>query len=375
MEKYVRVLILLIFLLVLSCREAPPEAVATAPRPIKALRVGEMSEARVLSFSGVVVAADVSNLSFAVAGRVASVEVNRGDSVQRGQILARLDPVPLELQVQSARARLEESRANARDAQRELDTTRTLYESDVRSRVEYDRAITQHASAGSRVVADEAAVGLAQINLDVSVIAAPFKGVIAERSVEPFTDVAPGQRVFRLQTENAVEIEVLIPARVVKAVARNQPVSIRSNLPGLREHVFAGRVTEVARTAEEANAFPVRVGLEGSAGELRPGMSAEATFRFKGEQVRGHFLLPVNALLAEPGSDQSKPWRERNLRVFVFDPATGTVQGRTIRVAAGLLGNKIAVTEGLSEGEFVATAGVHFLREGQQVTVLDERLP
>ncbi len=104
-------------------------------------------------------------------------------------------------------------------------------------------------------------------------------------------------------------------------------------------------------------------------------MSAEATFRFKGEQVRGHFLLPVNALLAEPGSDQSKPWRERNLRVFVFDPATGTVQGRTIRVAAGLLGNKIAVTEGLSEGEFVATAGVHFLREGQQVTVLDERLP
>ena len=118
MEKYVVVLISLTFLVALSCREARSEAVISGPRPIKTQRVGERPEARGLNFSGVVIAADVSNWSFAVAGRVAVVEVNRGPSVQRSRILARLDPVPLELQVQSAKARLEESRANALDALR-----------------------------------------------------------------------------------------------------------------------------------------------------------------------------------------------------------------------------------------------------------------
>jgi RND family efflux transporter MFP subunit len=199
--------------------------------------------------------------------------------------------------------------------------------------------------------------------------------VIAERNVEPFTDVGPGRTVLVLQSDNAVQVEVLVPARVIEAVTKNQSVSISSNLPSLRGRVYVGRVVEVARTAKEANAFPVRIGIERSTGDFKPGMSAEATFSFRGEQALGHLLLPINALLPEPGDEQSKLWRERNFRVFVYDPEAGSVHERTIRVAAGLLENKIAVTEGLSEGEIVATAGVHFLRDGQQVRVLEERRP
>ena len=374
-ETYARILMSLSFLIILSCREAPEDEIVSAPRPIKAVHIGERSEERVLSFSGTVIAADISDLSFAVQGRVASVEVSRGDVVHQGQVLAKLDPAPQTLQVQSAEARLGESQARALQTKQDHDTTQTLYQNDIRSRSELDRAVTELASARSRVEADEAALGLAKIQLSFSVITAPFDGVIAERNVEPFTDVGPGRTVLVLQSDNAVQVEVLVPARVIEAVTKNQSVSISSNLPSLRGRVYVGRVVEVARTAKEANAFPVRIGIERSTGDFKPGMSAEATFSFRGEQALGHLLLPINALLPEPGDEQSKLWRERNFRVFVYDPEAGSVHERTIRVGAGLLENKIAVTEGLSEGEIVATAGVHFLRDGQQVRLLEERRP
>jgi len=375
LETYARVLMSLSFLIILSCRQAAEDEFVSAPRPIKAVHIGERSEERVLSFSGTVIAADISNLSFAIPGRVASIEVSRGDEVQRGQVLAQLDPVPQQLRVQSAEARLAESQSKALEMQQEHDTTQMLYQNDVRSRSEYDRAVTQLASARSRVAADEAALGLEKVQLTLSVITAPFDGVIAERNVEPFSDVAPGRSVLVLQSDNAVQVELLVPSRVVKAVTRNQSVSISSNLPSLRGRVYVGRVVEVARTAKEANAFPIRIAIEGATGDFKPGMSAEATFSFRREQALGHLLLPVNALLPEPGDKQSKHWRERDFRVFVYDPETGSVHERTIRAAAGLLENKIAVTDGLSEGDIVATAGVHFLRDGQQVRVLEEHRP
>jgi multidrug efflux system membrane fusion protein len=364
MKPYASALMSFSFLMMLACREAPEDEIVSTPRPIKAVHIGERSEERVLSFSGTVIAADISDLSFAVQGRVASVEVSRGDVVHQGQVLAKLDPAPQILQVQSAEARLGESQARALQTKQDHDTTQMLYQNDIRSRSEFDRAVTELASARSRVEADEAALGLAKIQLSLSVITAPFDGVIAERNVEPFTDVGPGRTVLVLQSDNAVQVEVLVPARVIEAVTKNQSVSISSNLPSLRGRVYVGRVVEVART-----------GIQQSTGDFKPGMSAEATFRFRGEQVLGHLLLPINALLPEPGDEQSKLWRERNFRVFVYDPEAGSVHERTIRVAAGLLENKIAVTEGLSEGEIVATAGVHFLRDGQQVRVLEEHRP
>ena len=59
--------------------------------------------------------------------------------------------------------------------------------------------------------------------------------------------------------------------------------------------------------------------------------------------------------------------------VFVYDPTTSTVSTRSVETG-GVRDNAIAVLDGLEEGEVIATAGVSFLRDGQQVTLLDERL-
>ena len=76
------------------------------------------------------------------------------------------------------------------------------------------------------------------------------------------------------------------------------------------------------------------------------------------------FLIPVAAALAEA---------DNSFSAFVFDPETSTVHKKSIRLG-GVVYNDIVVLEGLAEGDIVATAGVSFLSDGQQVTLLDEQL-
>jgi multidrug efflux pump subunit AcrA (membrane-fusion protein) len=97
-------------------------------------------------------------------------------------------------------------------------------------------------------------------------------------------------------------------------------------------------------------------------------MTAEVTFSIPREEpglkgIEG-FMIPIAAALAEAGDGFS---------VFVFDRESSSVRKVPIRTG-GVGDNTIAVLEGLAEGDIIATAGVSFLRDGQQVTLLDERL-
>jgi multidrug efflux pump subunit AcrA (membrane-fusion protein) len=127
-------------------------------------------------------------------------------------------------------------------------------------------------------------------------------------------------------------------------------------------------ITEVGTRAGAGNSFPVRADLKGPAPGIRPGMTAEVTFSLpRGEDRLGAlqgFMVPIAAVLPEADDGFS---------VFVFDSETSTV--RKSRVQTGGVGdNSIAILEGLVEGQIIATAGVAFLNDGQQVTLLDEEL-
>jgi multidrug efflux pump subunit AcrA (membrane-fusion protein) len=75
-------------------------------------------------------------------------------------------------------------------------------------------------------------------------------------------------------------------------------------------------------------------------------------------------MVPIAAVLPEADNAFS---------VFVFDNDTSTVSKRRIQTG-GVGDNSVAVLEGLEEGDIIATAGVTFLNDGQQVTLLDEEL-
>jgi RND family efflux transporter MFP subunit len=199
------------------------------------------------------------------------------------------------------------------------------------------------------------------------VLRAPFAGVISVREVDPAMAVAAGQRVFEMDSKEAgLRVEVQMPETQIERIEQGDEVAV--SFPSM-EGEIAGRtyrafVSEVGTRAGGGNAFPVRADLAERPSGVRPGMTAEVTFTLGRLDALEGFMIPIGATLAEA---------DDRFSVFVYDPETSRVDQRPVRTG-GLRDNDVAVLEGLSEGEIIATAGVSFLRDGQTVTLLDKSI-
>lgn len=364
---------LLTFSLLVGCgQDAPPPELP--PRAIQWERVSVATTGDTRVISGIVMAVSDTQLAFEVGGTVVSVEVNLGDAVKRNQVLVRLDPEPFELAVTDAQASLAEATALRESARADAARTTALFDADVASRQELDRDIARRDARESQVAAAEARLNLARRDLRRSVLRAPFDGAISVRSVDRAMKIASGQTVFEMDSgESGLRVEVQMPETLIARVSQGDNVkvvfpSIGDQSRDIADRTFEAFVSEVGTRAGVGNAFPVRADLREPPPGLRPGMTAEVRFSIARAEselvVLEGFMIPIAAALAELDDEFS---------VFVFDRETSTVEKRSIQ-QGGVSDNQIAVLDGLREGEIIATAGVTFLRDGQQVTLLDERL-
>jgi multidrug efflux pump subunit AcrA (membrane-fusion protein) len=173
--------------------------------------------------------------------------------------------------------------------------------------------------------------------------------------------------------ESGLRVEVQMPETLIARVRQGDEVQVgfpsvgdpSSDVGGQR---FPAVISELGTRAGAGNAFPVRADLLDRPPGLRPGMTAEVSFSIPpdaaGMAGLEGFMIPIAAALAEA---------DDRFSVFVFERGTSTLKKRPIRTG-GVRDNDIAVLEGLEEGDIIATAGVPFLRDGQQVTLLDEQL-
>jgi RND family efflux transporter MFP subunit len=290
------------------------------------------------------------------------------------QVLARLDPEPFELTVRDAEAALAQNVALQQASRADFERAEKLFEAEVASQQEFDRALAMRDSRDSQVQATEARLKLARRDLRRSVLKAPFSGAISVKEIEPAMEIAGGQVVFEMDSgDGGLRVEVQMPETLITGVRQGATVEVSfPSIGGERfdeaKGRFAAVVSEVGTRAGVGNAFPVRADLLDPPAGLRPGMTAEAFFSIPRAEssVREFqgFMIPMAAALAEADGKFS---------VFVYDRDSSTVTKRPIR-SGGVRDNDIAVLEGLADGEVIATAGVSFLRDGQQVTLLDERL-
>jgi RND family efflux transporter MFP subunit len=174
--------------------------------------------------------------------------------------------------------------------------------------------------------------------------------------VDPFQQVALGQKLFDLHMEGAMEAAISVPESEIEYIYLGLPGEIR--FPAIPEQVHKGIVTEISKVAGGANAFPVKVTIEADNPRIRPGITAEVILLLGDEQGETAFLLPIEALA--PGGSESKSY------VFVFDAETSTVKKTAIE-SGSFRANNIVVKKGLEAGDIIAAAGVSFLRDGQKV--------
>jgi RND family efflux transporter MFP subunit len=358
-----------------ACREdavEPPETI----RSVKTMVVQETASAAEREIGGVVSAVQQADLSFPVAGTVQSVTAIQGTAVVAGTVLARLDPEPFQLAVSGAQARLAAARADLQEQQLAYTRQRTLYEKDIVAKAALDRAESALKTARAQVDAAESELANARRKLGQTELQAPFNGRIAQRAVEPFQEVSPGEPAFRIEGGRGLDVDVLVPETLIRRVAYGDAVLIR--FPTQAGMEIGGTVAEVGSRSDSGNAFPVTIrmnpdGMPDDA-DIRPGLTARVVFALATNTETGGYLIPLSAIALDESGRQAgrssssqaatqADSERRQASVYLFDAAAGAV--RLVQVTVGdLRGNRVEVYSGLSEGDQVVAAGVSFLYDG-----------
>lgn len=358
-----RTFTLLIFTLaLLGCNEPVKEE--TKPiRPIMWTTAVTSTFEQIRTLSGIVAPVEATKLSFEVQGKIQEITVNLGDEVVKGQELARLNQRNFSLGLQSAQAQYQQAKATLSDTKSSFGRYQKLLTQGVVSQSGYDNAKANYDASKSAADVANAQLDIASKNLQDSILLAPYDGIITKRLYEPSQQISAGQSLFEIEGNHGLEVHVLVPETLIRELTQNTILPI--SFPVLPNFVIQGRITEIGTRAEFANAYPVTVVLQGDNPLLRAGMTAEVEFSFAGTGRTGYtgdaIRIPVTSLSA--GLSQKS-------YVFVYNKETEQVVKTEVQTE-NIFKNEIIISSGLKDGDIIATAGVAFLRDGQQVSLAD----
>ncbi len=351
---------LTLLLSLFACRQeaAPP---VERIRANKNLTVAERASGQIRKFSGVVEAADSSSISFEVAGNVQEVRVDVGDKITKGQVLAKLDKRTYKLNVQAAEAEVGRAKVQLADKRKDLDRFQRINKQDpgAVSQASIDQSQAAVDSAIQYVDLTKSQLKLAQRDVEKTVLRAPFDGVIANRYIDPFAEVARGQKCFDMYENTGMEVAVSIPEDAIEDVYMEQEGEIRFAVISAR--IYHGRVTEISKVAGTANAFPIKVTVEDADQHIRPGMTAKVRLLLSGDDKDTGYLVPISAIGQSGGSAKGY--------VFVYDKASSTVKKTPIE-GSSVQEDFAIISGGVNDGDIIAVAGVSFLEDGQKVKLM-----
>lgn len=216
-------------------------------------------------------------------GEILELNVDTGDTVDAGTLLARIDQRILKNSLDQAKASLEVSRAELTNAESQLERIQKLYEQESLSKADYEQSLLQHAAAKSQVVRGEIQVENAAIALEDTDVRAPISGTVIERLVEqgqvissPMGDVGGGTLLLQMADLSRVRVRMLVDEIDIGKV---QPGTIAQvNVAAYPTRSFEGAVLKVepqASPQQNVTMFPVLIDLDNREGLLKPGMNAE----------------------------------------------------------------------------------------------------
>jgi RND family efflux transporter MFP subunit len=345
-----------------GCSEKKQEAAEQPARGLRAYKVAAKAESRVRRFPSVLQPADVSSLSFEIGGQLKAVTLTVGQKVQLGDVLAEIDPRSLQTQVEQASAGVQQAQAQLDNAEADFQRKDELLKRGVATQAVFDQSRATLLSSRAQFDQARRQLDLANHNLDRSKLLAPFAGTIARIEVKSFAQVAAGQPIVTLYSDDRFEMSFLAPAPTFQSLGVGQAVDVRiADLPDL---ALKGEIKELGSKAEQVSAFPVVIRLDNSAPGLNAGMSVEVSIEEPLIGGKSGFVVPLTVLAPEGGKElQGKG------TVFVYDSGSSTVKKRAVTVG-GVRDNRLVVTEGIAVGDIVASAGVSYLVDGQKVKLL-----
>nr|WP_261368186.1 efflux RND transporter periplasmic adaptor subunit [Pseudosulfitobacter koreense] len=273
-----------------------------------------------------------------VAGRVSDVLVTSGQKVSAGDLLIALDD-------RAARAALAEAQATLNETEQEYSRYRQLEDSNAAAEARLEEARGAFRRA-------EAAVMMAEANLEDRTVTAPFAGTLGVIDTEPGSFLNGNQAVTRLADLSAVEVSATLPERYFRQVRPGQTLEITT--PSYPNATFEGQVTLRAPEIDlGTRSFEIRAEIDNDDGRLVGGMFARV--RLVLDTYEG-MTLSEDAIISE------------GMAVYVYTVADGTAERTEIEIGT-TRGTMTEVREGLEIDDRIVVAGWDQLTDGAPVAV------
>lgn len=349
--------------LALACGDPPEVAAAPADAIRAAVRVEPVvprSMTASLSVSGVVEAESHIDLAFRVTGFVERFEVDEGDRVERGQVLAELDLADFERDVRSASAHLARADAHARNASRGFDRQQKLRERGTASERAFDEAQSAHDMAQAEQLEARMEVERAEDHLRKATLRAPVSGFVARRRLEPQELANSNEPVLELVQLDRVKVRAGLADTSLADVAIGAPAFVTSQQWGDRR--FEGRVARIGVAADRfTRTVPIEIELENPDLAFRPDLVVRV--EIPTDEPEPHILVPLASVL-----------RDTSLEPFCFVASgeDGALRAERRVVKLGSVHEERVIIEaGLARGDRVIIRGQHFLRPGDPVQIVE----
>jgi membrane fusion protein, multidrug efflux system len=354
------VLLLLTATLFAGCgAEADPVPSSPAPAPVQVATAQPAASALSIRSSGRLGSKADIPLAFKIGGVINEVLVDEGESVQRGQMLARLQLPEINAQVQQAESVLLMAR-------RDLERTHTLHRDSVAT-------LEQLQNAETAVEMAEARLRSARFNRRHAVIEAPSSGRVLQRMAEAGQTVSGGQPILRLgAASSGFVLRVGLPDREVVRVGPGDSASVQLDVfPGQR---VSGRISEVAgAVTPQTGTYEVEVRLNTRelgprARQLRSGFTGTVELFPAGGA--DFVMLPARALVEGDGNEGVVFIMNKTNESADSTDASASTAKRMVVQVEGFRQDEIAV-RGISAGTPVIVRGAASLRDGEPVRAVN----
>ena len=321
------------------------------PQPVK-LQVVDGGDGALRHYPGKVVATEGSELAFRVSGQLERFPVRAGEQVKKGQLLAALDPSDF-------RNQLADRQAQYDLAESQYQRGISLRDRGVISEAQFDEIEAKRRQA-------QAALSLARDNVNYTRLKAPYGGTVARTEVENYQFVQAKQPILYLQGDKNIDIEFAVSERFLANLKKDgEDYQPELRFEGAPDKVFKASYKEHEASADDrTQTYIITLTMPNPEGILvLPGMSVDVAIDLSQimRKTTAWPQVPVEAVFNPDGKDSAHVWR--------FNPEDGTVSAVPVTLGQ-VIGNGVEITAGLETGDKVVGAGVHHLKEGQEVREL-----
>ncbi|MGV8079711.1 MAG: efflux RND transporter periplasmic adaptor subunit [Syntrophales bacterium] len=320
-----------------------------------------------------------------VSGTIKDLYVDYNSPVKKGQVLAQIDPVSFQAQVDQARANLrlaeanrEKAEATARDARRTFERNKELYTANFIARSDLDTAETNASTAAAslgaakaQVQQSRAALTLAETNLRNTRILSPVDGTVISRSIDVGQTVAASFQTPTLfniaQDLTRMQIDANVDEADIGKIKVGQAVTF--TVDAYPESPFQGDVSSVRNapiTVQNVVTYDVVVEVANPDLRLKPGMTANVSIII--DRRSAALKVPNAALRFRPAGRDGKGAPSADVRVKEGKEGREAGRGQAVWVLEGRKPKRVAVTAGISDGQFTEIVSGD-LKEGQDVIV------